>query len=93
MKSKTKFLAIHKRLLKNGVFSLRGYATGICRVNITKNSYRRLECDDVFHLITPTRSTPHAFWGSGSSTDWKMGEYTPLRQNLILLCAAMNNEL
>lgn len=32
------------------------------------------------------------YWGSNSA-DSKAGVYTPLRQTLVLLCAAMNNEL
>lgn len=35
------------------------------------------------------------FWGSGLSTgDFnRIYEYTPLRQNIVLFCAAMNGEL
>jgi hypothetical protein len=35
----------------------------------------------------------HWWWGSGKNKDPKFGEFTPLRQNIVLLMAAMNNEL
>lgn len=78
---------------------------GLCRVIFDIRDvcgfyeYNRL-CD-LHVLIEPTYPDLHeldnkghhiSYWGSDSSES-KIYEFTPLRQNLLLLIAAMNNEL
>lgn len=57
--------------------------------------------DPIFRLVCPTNSDlveldserlPICYWGRGGWS-WGVFEYSPLRQNLVLLMCAMNNEL
>jgi hypothetical protein len=59
-------------------------------------------CDPLFELFIPTLEekiqhkedgySPES-WGDTKSQAWELSTFTPLRQNVVLLMAAMNNEL
>jgi hypothetical protein len=56
-------------------------------------------CDDYIDtnlllLLVPLDKTMYEdYWASGSRYDHKVYQFTTLRQNIVLLMAAMNNEL
>jgi hypothetical protein len=95
-----KFLKLHKRLLKKGLVDKNSpYGGGLCNVEFNG---RKLESHELLYLIKVSWSECHAtYWGyDGTPEDLGMSgphprryEYTPLRQNIILLLAALNNEL
>lgn len=75
------FLEIHEELLRDGSTS------GLWQTFVNG---RLLGDDDIFDVMIPT------YWELvkyHSSYFWDEGPYTPHLQNIILLCAAMNNEL
>ena len=52
--------------------------------------------DPLFQLIDPERGEMISYWGHDGDDDSEhiiRFEFTPLRQNIVLLMAAMNNEL
>lgn len=68
---------------------------GLCNVFFATEHWQILETirptiEDLKRLKKHGHNTN--YWGSGSA-ETKMGEFTPLRQNLVLLMAALNNEL
>ena len=54
-----------------------------------------LKYDDTFDLLKPDMVTEFGYWGhpDAMTAHEEECEYTPLRQNIILLCAAINGEL
>lgn len=100
MKNKETFLQLHHKFIRDGLDG-----NGLCVEEF--NGYR-LDHHVVFKLLLPSEEdlTEHAaegkltgFWGEDRGFWFGKGhreigiEYTPLRQNIILLCAAINNEL
>lgn len=86
MKKET-FLQLHERLLKSDVMGPNFYRTckpfkaGLCALRFNDDY---LSCDETVKLY---------FDLSNTNTMECPGEYTADRQNIILLCAAINNEL
>ena len=97
MRAKT-FLEIHEALLnkapivqcnfeseKNGLYN------GLCDVWLNN---RQLKDNEIFYLVMPAKPTDKAYWACSNELYNDFGtEYNELRQNIILLCAAINNEL
>jgi hypothetical protein len=95
-----KYLKFYYEFIKNPAESLsvrvnhdnychEGQLVGLCSMFRTEIDYfAELELNDLFE---PKRYKM-PWWASGSSSP-KLGEFTPLRQNIVLLMAAMNNEL
>lgn len=98
------FLQLHERLLKDGV----GYLTskgvyiksGLCVVDFP-SMRNDLDSNETFRLFLPTEQDSEelkkelketSYFGSESKEE-RRGEYTPLRQTIILFCAALNGEL
>jgi len=82
-----------------------GLYNGLCYIHLNygflKDNYifkvfEPLEyCDGISDEIVEEDKNKYAdsiYWASSIVTDWGV-KYTPLRQNIILLCAAMNGEL
>lgn len=99
MKDKESYLELHKRLMKQGVRTIAGRVK--CGLCCTRFNDEWLKFDNSFNDIFAGGETPNisrlqghdmAFWGSGYKSP-RLGEYTPLRQNIILLLAAVNGEL
>lgn len=49
----------------------------------------------IFNLIDPEQGLCETYWGADTQgNEFRRGyEFTELRQNVVLLCAAINNEL
>lgn len=102
------FLQLHEELSTLGVVALdedHPFLSGLCAVAINhpddKGLSRSLCANKIFKQVCPNydeqqelfrRGYDYYFWGSGFRNK-RSGVYTPLRQTLILLCAALNNEL
>jgi hypothetical protein len=91
-----KYLELYHRWMKTGRIEhyLGHKPNGLCNTEISS-------CD-LFQLFVPEESTVdgNAYWASGISGDEYANnrerctaEFTPLRQNIVLFMAAMNNEL
>lgn len=99
MKKNTPFLEFYNNCIENKTMP----SDGLC------NSIGQLKNNRAFELITPNdeelavlsdEGKSPVYWGyeipNGSkkySQVEKYVKFTPLRQNIILLCAAINNEL
>jgi hypothetical protein len=84
------FLKLHKEWMKAGRMPEGGLCSSI-----------QFHSDMSFHVLgdfRPEYQEPNAedinptFWASGSN-EASLYEYTPLRQTIMLFCAAINNEL
>lgn len=93
MKKKTPFLDFYKRCIETGSIKgevanwvIRAGAGGLCLSSIR---HRR-----TFKLFGNNKSN---YWGYGKGygriSCKVMYDFTPLRQTIVLLCAALNNEL
>jgi len=82
---KETFLQLHERLLKNGAKMPLLNDISFTLMKPTKSDYRQLRKED----------SCTTYWASGGNYQVGYHEYTytPLRQNIILFCAAMNGEL
>lgn len=85
---KKKYLGYHRRFMKEGILNhndpLCYKEVGLCKA---------LEGDELLKLFTPDYSPyGHSWWGSDAQGHMR-GQYTPLRQTIVLFLAAMNNEL
>lgn len=98
-----KFLELHDYFLKNGVVRQTGLANGMCCVYFAGSE---VEYHPVFKLVSPTDEELEVHEKDGFSKGWwgslkrydeyeRMSdtEYNEFRQNIILLCAAINEEL
>lgn len=99
-KKETPCLDFYNRSMKSRVMTRKipfsGYHYGLCSWVHAEEIDKKL-----LHLVTPTtgdisrlfrenKDTVH--WGSDAEHG-KIGEFTPLRQNLVLFMAAINGEL
>jgi hypothetical protein len=93
------FLDIYKKWAKKGKMTeIDGQTvSGLCDLFDTdKRNYSEL-----FDLMKPTESdffqlqleSKNIYCWASDSNEYKWFEFTPLRQNIVLLMAAMNNEL
>lgn len=85
-----RYLAFYKRCIERGALP----SAGLCGTRISNTP--------LFDQITPSASDinklrkanlPSSFWGMETFSVTGLRDFTPLRQNLVLLLAAMNNEL
>jgi hypothetical protein len=90
-KKPTPFLDLYKKWGKTGKMT----DEGLCFA-LPKDLFR----SEVFELIEPTedddiylrkRKLPRFYWGRGSF-EYGDGDFTPLRQTIMLFCAALNGE-
>lgn len=91
MKTKETFLQLHERITRSGIRNKHGEGNGLCYQRFNNEP---LVCSKHFQLFIPNEqereSDDSAYWaGDGMEA----GEYSPTRQNIILLCAALNGEL
>lgn len=87
---KKKYLPLYEFLVKHG--SLTG-PHGLCN-EFHINGLDWKEFEDLFKPPNDIdRLYHHFYWGSGSFQYQALGEFTPLRQNILLLMAALNDEL
>jgi hypothetical protein len=86
---KKKYLPLYESLMYEGRLT---FGAGLC----LELSMRHLDVREFEELFEPPekfyRYLPTAYWGSGVK-DRLLGEFTALRENMLLLMAAMNNEL
>lgn len=98
-----KFLELHDYFLKNGVVCQTGLVNGMCCVYFDGAD---LDRHPIFRLVMPTDEELETHQEEGFSKGWwgslknkydpsrmEDSEYNGFRQNIILLCAAMNGEL
>lgn len=94
------YIDLHHNLLTNGL------KNGLCNVLFNNHA---LGSDELFQLMTPEHREQGmcAYWAFNDqcqhetswNSEWEKDqipfqrEYTPLRQNIVLFLAAMNNEL
>jgi hypothetical protein len=82
--SESKYLKLYYEWIKTGVIPSNGLCSIFCH-------------DELFQLIDPERGDRITYWGHEAENTVcdieKWYEFTPLRQNVVLLMAAMNNEL
>lgn len=87
---KKKYLPLYERLIKSGRLH---YGSGLC------HEFKRdgLDWQELREIFEPPQSIDrhisHFFWGSGSNQKELCGVLTPMRQNIVLLMAALNGEL
>jgi hypothetical protein len=87
MKKQTKYLDFYKKCMKTGVLPERGLCS-CCEIE-----------DDMIKLFKPYEGFSLAYWGyNGDEYWWATSVYekyafTKFRQTIVLLMAAMNNEL
>lgn len=101
MKAKT-FLDIHNALLNNQKLAYGNCQAetklfnGLCGFILNKE---QLRCNSIFQLFKPTRTEiveynlDNVYYYDLFNSSSKGTEYNELRQNVILLCAAINGEL
>jgi hypothetical protein len=92
MKKKTKYLDFYKECMEDGVVP---GCNGLCNSPIG--------CDPLFSLVSPSyedidcdADLEYGYWGydgSKGNQDDRDREFSPLRQNIVLLMAALNDEL
>jgi len=100
VESETPFLDFYKECMKNGIMHRAvGAKTdgGLCSTVVGPT--------ELFRLMVPTNINGEpdydeiGYWGAGDDyEDWtdiykRQWLFTPLRQTIVLFCAAMNNEL
>lgn len=107
MSTETKFISLHNRFIRHGVVQPNCVPNGMCGITFrSSDSYQgSLEFNELFQLMVPTMKERRQHYKDGYDKTWwgSLSEeiasnetlklYTPLRQNIILFCAAMNNEL
>lgn len=104
-KQQKKYLALYKKWLESGRIGTTGVSRdGTLSYNGMCDLFRG---DKLFELLTPTYRDKHelmeegqcdVWWGSEmdrikSCSEEGWSSFTPLRQNIVLLMAAMNGEL
>lgn len=96
---KKEFLSLHKRLLKTGLTEVGATSGGgLCNVEFRG---KKLEENPIFRYFDFDLSSElyYSYWAAETLKTWVKGpdpvrwEYGPIRQNIILLCACLNNEL
>ena len=93
---KQTFLSLHRRFIKHQLADIGGDG-GLC--NQIFNGHG-LDRNKIFQMFKPVDS-PFGWWGYNEDIPMPEGgnnknvrtEYTPLRHNIILFCAAINGEL
>lgn len=96
---KKKYLPLYKTWVKAGELPEDGLCNcfGLC---LSEDEYELDPEHELFPLMYPeeTSNPPSGYWGCGpeeqmiDGNNWNK-EFTPLRQNIVLLMAAMNGEL
>lgn len=80
-----KYLKLYKIILKNGVMPCSGLCPSVYEVCGNDALIQFI------NIMRPKSASGFEFWASTSDRDYY--HFNPLRQNLLLLMAAMNNEL
>jgi hypothetical protein len=105
MKKKPKYLACYKRWMKTGLIPDAGLCNvfGTVKEHPDKWEFLKHPLFDLFKPDQPFRfnqSDARTYWGYGKSIKNEAGylnnyvrEFSELRQTIVLLMAAMNNEL
>lgn len=92
MKDK-RFLKFYKRCARYGLIPNHGLCT--CDLDLYTLALVTPSLDDVKELMDNNLSV--SYWGSGLANDTNIEllryKFTELRQNIVLLCAAINDEL
>lgn len=87
---KQKYLPLYEFLVERGSLTEKH---GLCN-ELFVHGLDWKEVNDIFHPpIHIDKLHYHFYWGSGSLQYQRLGEFTPLRQNILLLMAALNGEL
>lgn len=81
-----KYLKFHFECLKNGGMP----KDGLCNNNLDDIQIFKPTNSDLEELMN--EGLPVIYWGAGENP-YSLFKYTPLRQNIVLLMAAMNGEL
>lgn len=99
MKKKTPYLDLYNEWMKTGYLPNDGLCSSIPK-RLKVNKFRFIEPTDEDLIILYHEGKSIIYWGCDiprSSSKYTMyyspRSFNPLRQNLTLLCAALNNEL
>lgn len=86
--TKKKYLSLYEKWMKAGKMP----KAGLCYIFKYDSLFKMMEPTFIDGINLAKESLPVTFWGKGS-WQYRHGAFSPLRQNIVLFMAAMNNEL